>query len=154
LSLFLLLLAAHVCGDIVVNSDFLAKNKRSENQVARTGALVVHCVIHFGFVWLWLWPFGRTLKIWASLYVFVVHFLIDYCRTYAEAKLFPGGELMALKKKQVLEYLLGRRDKDVAAFFGKHLKTWVWVNLIDQGMHVAAIGLFVMVGAWWTVPSA
>jgi hypothetical protein len=54
---------------------------------------------------------------------------------------------MALKKSEVLEYLLGRGHRDVTAFFGKHLKTWVWVNLIDQGMHVAAIGLFVMVSA-------
>jgi hypothetical protein len=77
----------------------------------------------------------------------VVHFLIDYFRTYSEAKIFPGGELMALKKKQVLQYVLGRGDRDVTAFLGKHLKTWVWVNAIDQGVHVAAIGLFVGLGS-------
>jgi hypothetical protein len=138
LRLFLLLIASHICGDLLINAAFLARAKRSEELAGRIQALALHCL-----VWLWLWSYEVSLKIWASMYVFVVHFLIDFFRTHLEMTLI-GEELRVVPRKEALMYLLGRANDQTNVFLKNHVRTWGLLNIRDQLLHVAAIGAFVM----------
>ena len=99
----------------------------------------------------WLWPFGRQVKIWACIYIFTIHFIIDYFRTAFEMRAVPEGQLRVVKRKQALLYLFGRADEETNTFLGRHLKVWMGAAIVDQALHVASICVFVIgVGAsWW-----
>jgi len=144
LSLFIRLIASHLCGDIVSYSPFLARVKRSEALLQKTGGLVLHGLVHGLFVWLWLWGLGWELKIWASLYVFVTHFLIDFSRVWVESAVIDRREFVILKRNSIWLYLIGRGDVKTETFMKKHLRTWALINMADQCCHVLAIGVFVL----------
>jgi hypothetical protein len=103
-----------------------------------------HCLIHVVCVLLWLWPFGRQVIIWACIYVFAVHFLIDYVRTSFEMRAIPEGELRVVKRQQALLYLIGRADHETNLFLGEYLKVWLGAAIVDQGLHAASLGVFVV----------
>jgi hypothetical protein len=144
LKVFVLLIASHICGDILFNVTFLAKAKRSDGLLGRVQGFVLHCLVHAVLVFLWLWPYEWGLKTWAVLYIFVVHFVIDFVRTYLEMTLINKHELMVVKKKQALKYLMGRADNEVNVFMKGHGRIWVLLNIGDQLLHVLAIGVFVL----------
>mgnify|MGYP002338728343 CR=1 FL=1 len=84
MQLFLLMLAAHLCGDLLIYSPGLAQNKRSGSWGRRSLYILRHVLVHALFVWIWLWTYRPEFKIVASLYIFLVHYLIDIIRTYYE----------------------------------------------------------------------
>ena len=74
---------AHLIGDYLLQSDWMAMNKKKANLPC-----LVHCFIYTAVVWaLTAWP------IWALAVVFVTHFAID--RTWV-IKWFMGYTLRGL----------------------------------------------------------
>lgn len=76
------------------------------------------------------------------MYVFVVHFLIDFVRTHLEMTLIGHEELRVVPRKAAFMYLLGRANDETNVFLKNHVRTWGLLNIGDQLLHVAAIGLF------------
>lgn len=144
MELFLLLTASHLCGDLLSYSRFLARIKRTDKMFAKMGALMVHCLVHAVFVLIWLWFLSWRLKVSASIFVFVTHFLIDFGRVSVEPLLIDRGDFVILKRKDVIRHFLGNGDAKTARFMKRHFKKWALLNLGDQLMHVFAIGAFAM----------
>ena len=144
MSLFVRLFASHVCGDILSYSPFLARVKRSEGILPKAGGLILHCLVHGLFVWVWLWDLEWELKIWVSLYVFVTHFFIDFARVWVESAVIDRQEFVILKRKNILLYFISRGDGETETFMKKYLGKWLMLNVGDQCCHILAIGLFVL----------
>jgi len=136
------LLAAHVCGDAFIYSRFISGLKRSENPASRVAATALHCLFHAGFVFLFVWGLPLGLRAAASLYIFCVHFVIDTARVFGERKIFRPEGMVILSKKDMLRFLAGRAREPVNAFFRQNLRTWVGMNLVDQGLHAATLLVF------------
>lgn len=143
MNLFLFLIASHLCGDGLCNPTFIARAKRSDKLLAKVQATALHSLIHACFVWLWLWSFEWQLKLWASFYIFAVHFVIDFLRTHIDSK----NDLKIIKKKDALLYLLGLGDVETKVFLKKHGRRWTLINMADQGLHLLAIVIFVVMAA-------
>lgn len=145
LQLFLLILAAHLCGDLLIYSPGLAQNKRSGSWGRRSWYILRHVLIHALFVWIWLWTYSLELKVLASLYIFVVHYLIDISRTYYEPALIAKQDFHIFSRKDLLAWLTGRSVPDeTQVFLKKHLRTWLGINLLDQSLHLISIFVFVL----------
>jgi hypothetical protein len=145
LKLFLALIASHICGDVFLNAPFLAKAKRSDILPARLQVIGLHCLVHAGLVWLWLWSFERTLIIWASTYIFIVHFLIDLARTQLEISMIGRADLRVVKRKDFILYLMRRGNSETNTFMDKHARTWGLINIGDQFLHFLSFALFVVI---------
>jgi hypothetical protein len=100
--------------------------------------------VHVVFVGLWLWNYPWELKAWASSYIFVVHFVIDYARILVETSFIKKDGPTVVKRAQAILYLMGRADKETNLFMAKYLKRWVLLTLADQTFHVVAIAVFSM----------
>jgi hypothetical protein len=138
------LMAAHVCGDAVIYSRFVSGLKRADSALSRVLATFLHCLFHAAFVFLFLWHVSVRARLLACVYVFGVHFLIDAARVFAERNLVPSQDILILSRKDVLRFLTGRAREPVNAFFRKNMKTWVGMNLLDQGLHLASLLVFVV----------
>ena len=101
IQLFLLMAAAHVCGDIILYSQIVSKSKRSGSFFKRSKFITIHVIIHVAFLWVWLWPYGFDLKVSASLYIFLAHFLIDISRTYFEQALIDKKDIYFFSRKDI-----------------------------------------------------
>lgn len=144
MKLLFLLIASHLCGDILVYSPRMAESKRIDNLPARMKAIAFHCFIHAFWVWLWLWSSENKLKLYASLCVFASHFIIDLFRTYLEEALINKNEFKIFKRKELLLWLIGKGDRRTNNFMKKHYRKWIFVNIIDQGLHMLVIISFVL----------
>ena len=145
MNLFLLLIAAHLCGDVLSYSRFLATLKRQDEISARIKGIALHCLIHGFFVLLWLWSVSWDLRFLAALYVYGTHFIIDFVRVPMERALIDKREFKILKRSDTLCYFLGKGDPQTRVFMKKYLGKWTLVNGIDQSLHVLAIAVFVFV---------
>jgi len=144
IELFLRLIAAHLCGDLLSYSRLLARMKRSKRHLKKLGGLGVHCLVHALFVWLWLWGMPWPLKAWASIYIFATHFLIDVVRINVEPLLIDKSQFVILRRKDVFRYFMGKGEAKSDAFLSRHFKKWSLVNAGDQLLHVSAIGIFAL----------
>jgi hypothetical protein len=138
------LMAAHVCGDALIYSRFVSGLKRADSAWSRVLGTFLHVLFHAAFVFLFLWHVPFRARLLACLYVFGVHFLIDIARVLAERKLYASQDIIIFSKKDVLRFLAGRAREPVNVFFRKNMKTWVGMNLLDQGLHLASFLVFVL----------
>ena len=76
-----LLLFLHWVGDFVLQSDYMAKNKSKNIMV-----LFIHCLIYTAV-------FAFQVKFQGLLILFVSHFIIDFCSSKINAKLYKAGEI-------------------------------------------------------------
>jgi len=136
------LAAAHVCGDTLLYSRFLSGWKRADRAWQRVLATAVHCLFHAILASVFLGCVPAPTRVLASLYVFTAHFVIDASRVVLERGIYPPGDNVILSKKDVLGVLTGRTRGPVAAFFRKNMKPWIWMNLLDQGLHLASLLVF------------
>ena len=144
MKLLLVLIASHLCGDILVYSPHIAESKRRDSLPARMKAIAFHCFIHAFWVWLWLWSSENKLKLYASSYIFVSHFIIDLSRTYLEEALIDRNEFKIFKRKELLLWLIGKGDYRTNNFMKKHYRKWIFVNVIDQSLHLLVIISFAL----------
>jgi hypothetical protein len=140
--LILLILGAHYSGDFLVYSTRLSKGKREAHLKSRLKALLFHCLIHLGWVLVWLWLYSWPLKIAAAVYIFVVHFLIDLSRPYMERVIINEEEVAVTSIMDIMRWIAGRGDPETSRFMGKFFPQWVFINLFDQGFHILSIILF------------
>jgi len=147
LNLFLVLLAAHVCGDVLTYSTILARAKRWGSRSFRAKALALHCLVHAFFVLILGWIFGVEGIVFAAGYIFFVHFGIDFVRVQTELHLFDPKYFIIINKRQVLEYMLGRyvKHKEFETFMKKYFWQWGAVNILDQTLHLVSIAVFALV---------
>jgi hypothetical protein len=146
LNLFLVLVTAHVCGDVLTYSTLLARAKRSGSRFARAKAVALHCLIHAFFVLILGWLFGIKGAVVAAGYIFVVHFMIDFVRVQTELRLFDPKCFIIINKRQVLEHMLRRygKHKEFETFMKKYFWKWGAVNILDQTLHLVSIAVFVL----------
>ena len=142
--MFLLLIAAHLCGDVLSYSRFLSGLKRSERLGVKIGGIGLHCFIHGLFVLVWLWPLPWGIRLWAAVYIFVTHFIIDFARTPVERALIDKRDFRILKRSDPLFYFLGKGNPETRAFMKKYLGGWTLANVIDQSLHITAIAIFAL----------
>ncbi len=148
LTLFLLMLAAHLCGDVLIYSPSMARNKRSGSFWSRSQVIFRHALIHALLIWLWLWPYPLSLKIYASVYILLVHYLLDISRTYYEEILIDKQEFHIFSRKDLWKWIRGKPlQQETKAFLKKHMKVWLSINLLDQSLHLLSILVFVLVWA-------
>jgi len=139
------LLAAHVCGDTLFYSRFVSGWKRADRAAHRMLATSIHCLFHAVLVFGFLWPVPLETRLWACLYVFTVHFLIDASRVILERAVYRPGDNVILSKTDVFRYVAGTTRGSVDAFFRRNLKPWLRMNLLDQAAHLASLLLFAFV---------
>jgi hypothetical protein len=146
LNLFLVLVTAHVCGDLLTYSTFLARTKRSGSRFARAKAVALHCLIHAFFVLILGWLFGIKGAVVAAVYIFTVHFMIDFVRVQVEPLFFNFSEPVIINKKQMVNYMLGKRGShnNLDRFMNKYFWKWMMLNVSDQSLHIASIVTFVL----------
>ena len=137
------LLAAHVCGDAFIYSRLVSGLKRADRVSSRMLATAIHCFFHAVFVFVFLLFVPVHTRLWACLYVFAAHFLIDFSRVFVERKIYPPEDIIIFSKKDVLRFALGRAGDSVNDFFGKNMKTWMGMNLLDQSLHLVSMIVFV-----------
>lgn len=140
--IFLGLLAGHVCGDALVYSKSVSGLKRADRAGHRVAGTLLHGFLHAVFVLVFLWPVPAGVRLWACVYVFGVHFLIDAGRVALERRVFPPDEMVILSKKDLFRTLLGRARVPVSEFFHKNMRPWLVMNLLDQGLHLASLAGF------------
>ena len=144
MKLLLLLIASHCCGDILLNSDYLATFKRRDSLSDRIKAVFVHCSIHAILVWLWLWPLSEKLKLIASLYIFLAHSIIDLFRISLEDKLIGQKHIKLLNRKEIVLWFSGKGKKSINDFMNSYFKKWLLINIVDQSLHFLSIVGFVV----------
>ena len=84
------------------------------------------------------------MRLWAAVYIFVTHFIIDFSRGPVERALIDKQDFKILKRSDTLFYFFGGGDPETRPFMKKHLRNWTLGNIIDQSLHVAAIGIFAL----------
>jgi len=134
LKLLFALIASHLCGDILVYSPRIAESKRRDSLPVRMKAIAFHC----------LWSSENKLKLYASSYIFVSHFIIDLSRTYFEEALIDRNKFKIFKRKELLLWLVGKGDYRTKNFMKKHYRKWIFVNAIDQSLHMLVIISFAL----------
>ena len=142
-TIFLFLLAAHFCGDWLGYSPEASGSKRNKAPKVRLQAIGWHCLKHAGWSFLWLvWLGDLRLMFYAGLYVFIIHFCIDFIRIRIEEGLFDPAEFRILKRREVFNYLIGSRGCPIDTFMDKYLRRWALLNIADLTAHVASLALF------------
>jgi hypothetical protein len=140
LRFFLLLVGAHFCGDLLSYSPKSSGIKRADQSWLQIKALTLHCLIHALWVWAWIWPWESNIKIKVSFFLFAAHFIIDFIRPRIEAILIPKEKFVIFKKKKdVLLWFKGQADKQVTDFLDAYFYRWLFVNVFDQGLHIASL---------------
>ena len=147
MKLFLLLMAAHICGDVLIYSPKLSAAKRAEGMTKRMKATFFHCLNHFLLIvcFLILFSYAFSFSLFAAVCIAGAHFLIDITRIHIEDGIFNKKELVIIKKKDLLRYLLGHKDTELAPFIKRYGMKWLFLNVLDQGFHVSTILLFTLI---------
>lgn len=96
INIILVLITAHVFGDYVFQSPYIAESKNKNLYI-----LLVHCWIYTTCVWIALTIMNR-LNLVAILVVFISHSILDYSKSYIERKI--GVKAYALD--QILHYVV------------------------------------------------
>ena len=136
LTIFVLLLIAHLLGDVVFSFPRLSVAKRSNDVFRRFSGLFSHAVIHSLFTALLL-LFSGNHWIKGSLLVLIVHFFIDFVRTGLEIKLFGSGDIF-VKRSEFTAWISGQ-NKAPGKMNMKNLWPWLLINLFDQGTHIGSL---------------
>ena len=145
--LILLMAAAHASGDILLYSPYVAESKRMGSFFLRSWYVAKHVLLHVAFLWIWLWPYDVKLKISASIYIFLVHYLIDISRTYYEPIFIDKDDFHIFSRKDISSCLFGNFvNRETRSFLKKHFKVWLGINMMDQSLHCASILIFAF---WW-----
>ena len=143
ITIFLSLLAAHFLGDWLCYSRESSGRKRNRALGSRLKAIGWHCLKHAGWSFVCLaWLGDWRLMLYSGLYIFIIHFCIDFTRIQIEEGLFDPAEFRVLKRREVFDYLIGRRGHPIDAFMGKYFRRWALLNIADQTAHVASLALF------------
>jgi hypothetical protein len=141
--IFIALLGAHICGDVLVYLPFLSRFKRDKSLWSMTAAIGIHSGMHAGWVVLWLLPFNNLgLIVHCAGYVMVAHFAIDCFRILIERVVFNRETIPIIKRKNVLASLKAGEDSP-DRFMQKYFKRWVLLNYSDQAIHVLTLALAV-----------
>lgn len=136
LKIFVLLLIAHLLGDVVFSFPRLSVAKRSNDFFRRFAGLFSHAVIHGLFAALLL-LFSGNLWIKGSLLVLAVHFIIDFFRTGIEIRLFGSGDIY-VKRSEFTAWVSGKNISP-GKMNMKTLWPWLLINLFDQGAHLGSL---------------
>ena len=136
LTIFVLLLIAHLLGDVVFSFPRLSVAKRSNDFFRRLASLFSHAVTHGLFAGLLL-LFGGSLWITGSLLVLALHFIIDLIRTGIEIRLFGSGDIY-VKRSEFTAWVSGKNISP-GKMNMKNLWPWILINLFDQGAHVGSL---------------
>ncbi len=114
---------------------------------SKAAATGLHSLIHAGLAWFWLWPWDGKTRLYAALYTFLVHYAIDFSRTFLETGVFSSAEVKVFRRQDVFRWAIGRDRgaSEVHAFMEKNTFTWSLLNIVDQGLHVLSMALF----AWY-----
>ena len=139
------MIIAHFCADLLIYSPKLSGQKRKDELLQKLQALGIHCAIHGAWVWVLLWPMDYRIRIRATLYIFVVHFVIDYTRLYIEQIFINKEEFVIFKRKDFFLWLRGKPDEQMKKFMKKYFPKWLVLNILDQAFHMASILLFVVI---------
>ncbi|MBE5813316.1 MAG: DUF3307 domain-containing protein [Clostridiales bacterium] len=90
------LITAHVFGDYVFQSAYIAENKKRN-----VYHLLVHCWIYTACFWCALYLLNR-LNLWIVGFVFISHVILDYLKSRIEEKI--GAKAYAID--QILHYVI------------------------------------------------
>lgn len=90
------LITAHIFGDYVFQSAYIAENKKRNIY-----HLLVHCWIYTACFWCVLFLLNK-LNLWIIAFVFVSHVILDYIKSRIEEKI--GSKAYALD--QLLHYVV------------------------------------------------
>lgn len=138
-SSFVLLLIAHLLGDVIFNSERLALLKRAPGPFQQLLGIGFHSAVHALLAGLLLFVGGRMwLK--GAVSVLVLHFLIDLFRCNGETKLFGPGRSY-VSRSEVAAWISRRQSSEI-----KRLWPWFVLNILDQTAHLVslyAVSLFV-----------
>jgi hypothetical protein len=133
---FILLLFAHLVGDILFNCHKLAVLKRSANTGKQLGGLIIHCAIHSflsgGFLLL-----SDRLWLKGGLLVFAAHFFIDLNRSRVEINLY-GPNRVFMTRSEFFAWISGKTS-DSTKINIKSLISWFTINFLDQGFHLGSL---------------
>jgi len=135
-TIFVLLFAAHLLGDVIFSFHRLSVLKRSDIFFLRFAGLAFHCAIHALFAGLLLF-FSGNLWLKASLLVLGAHFVIDFIRTNTKIRLFASGN-MCVKRSEFNSWLSGK-NKDPDKMNLKNLRPWLLIIVLDQMAHTASL---------------
>ena len=146
MNLFVVLLVAHICGDVLSYSSLLSRAKRSDDIFKRNRAVIIHCLLHAIFVLLLGWLFRVEGSMIAAGYIFIVHFFIDFSRVQIEPIFFNTKKIVIINKNELVKCLLGKTEdiEGLKVFMSKYFLKWLVVNVVDQSLHLASIVVFVL----------
>jgi len=134
--IFTVLLIAHVLGDIIFTSHYLALAKRKASLLKQLSGLICHGGIHFFFSGALLYIIGsQWLK--GAVGVFLLHFFIDLVRCRSEGRLF-GTNRVYVKRSEFFAWIFGK-DKNPDKMNTRNLAPWFLINVLDQVAHVASL---------------
>ena len=136
LNAFVLLLISHVLGDVIFTSHRLAVLKRASGSFSQVLGLGCHSGIHALFAGLLLFVSGR-LWFRAAIFVFALHFIIDFIRCRLEIRLFRPNTPY-VKRSELFAWISGKnRDDDKMSI--SRLRPWFLINLLDQCIHLGSL---------------
>ena len=142
--LLLLLLIAHIFGDVFMYSPKLSTGKRTDSHYKMTGSLLIHSILHAAVVWLILWKYPLQFKTTAAIYFLILHFIIDYLRILIEKNIYQKDELVIFKRRDILNFLFKKNSAEINLFLNNHFHKWILQNIMDQSLHLATIIFFVL----------
>jgi len=133
---FLLLLAAHLVGDVFFNSYRLAVLKRSSGFLQQAIGAGCHSGVHLFFAAMLLF-LGDRPWVPGALMVFVSHLVIDLVRSGAEKRRYGQGRVH-VTRSEFTAWLLGKSENPEKMNF-RGLRPWFLLNIFDQGAHLACL---------------
>jgi hypothetical protein len=136
LTIFLLLLGAHVFGDMILASYKLAVLKRSPQPFNQVVAIACHSGIHAFLAAILLMMFQGVWLI-CGILVFSLHFVIDFTRCRVEMRLFGPGRIF-VKRSEFIAWISGRSENPDKMNL-QNLSPWFLINFLDQGAHLASL---------------
>lgn len=138
LNAFILLLTAHILGDIVFNSSRLAALKRTSTLFSQILGIGIHCGIHAFFAGLFL-ALADGFWLRAIVLVFLFHFFIDTIHCRLDMKFF-GADRLYMDRSDFFDWIRGKRGEALKLNI-KDLSPWIFINVFDQGSHLVSLYL-------------
>lgn len=139
-TIFLPLLAAHFCGDVLAYTPAVSKHKRDEKKVFKLFAVVLHSFIHAIFCLLWLFGKPITVAVVASVFILLFHGIIDSFRLFFENRIIGNVDIPILTRRDIFSLLFPHMKPVIlSGFMQKFGKRWVVLNLIDQFLHIVSL---------------
>jgi hypothetical protein len=136
LNIFLLLLAAHFLGDVVIGSQRLTVLKRTPSFASQCIGQGLHSFIHAFLAGMFL-SLRDTNWVEGGVLVFIVHLFIDLIRSHSEILLFGEGKVF-VKRSEFMEWISGKTRNPEKMNF-RTLKPWLLINVLDQVCHVISL---------------